>query len=286
MANKILTLINAEAINSSKNTAAEIHSHLFGEESCFLVKEDYHGLYEDDDCTFTYYSNETGEYFGDTWTTRFFCPDFSRYKTKYTFDEAVKLGLVNIEKFNENFIPTGIDFEYMKSNPYEFISFWERYPIVEVFRGHSFKGRKGYLLGTTKDYGRLAVIYDANDNQFFTVKKSYIQIAESFITNLTDAIHKAIDEEKKVTNRIQKFDTEDKRKVMDNVYFFGLWELFKHQMENKYSEWSIQFEAELEQKLYAPSEKLLQWVRNHFPQVTDEKEIYNIGFKINKKNAR
>lgn len=289
--NKIETILKENRVNYE--TSVETHERVFGKNSCFLVTEDYHGLYEDDYCNFTYYSNITGEYFTDNWTTAAACPPYSCYETEIRYDKAKELGLIDIKIFNSvwksEFNSIG---EFYIKWPEEFIKWYGRFPMVEVFRGRSFKNRKGFLVEhktinkDTRWPVEMAIIYDTEAQEFFMVKIGYIRITSDFDKTITEEFQKRIAEEMKVEDRMRKFDKDDKKEILDELFFNGNWGEYRENVYNMLVRFWMNYKYEEEKKKYAPTEKLLQWVRDHFKDVTDEEEIYKIAFNISKKNSR
>lgn len=301
MTNKITTIIS-EARDKAYNeatkekpyiikTCCEIHEMLFGKDSCFLVGSNYRSMYHDDYASFTYYSNVTGEYFEDEWATAFACPNYSCYECK-RFEDAKKEGLINIELFNSTWKPYEYQIgEWYKKYPKYFVEVKKRFPIVKVFRGRSNKGRTGVYFGTRKVNNKgweknMEVIYDLETKEFFLVGAGYTQITDDFIEKYNKALDDFIEKENQVNDRMREFNLDIERSVIDKIFFNGDFESWYSEMSNARYKWLERYDYEQDRKNYAPSEKLLQWVRDHFKQVTDENEIYEIAFKINKKNAR
>lgn len=295
MMNKIKTILSEARKNTEYSSAydietnCEIHNRLYGENSCFLVAEDYHGLYHDDYASFTYYSNVTGEYFEDSWTTAACCPSYDCYKLCKSFDEAVKEGLIDINIYNSTWNPSRCEIsDFLKKNTSEFYRIYRIYPFVEIYRGRSHKNRKGWRISEktiyNKGYGSIMeIIFDPEVNEFFMVRKGYTKLEDEFVKKIENAINSHIDSEMKVNDRMR---TIDRNLIVRDTFFEGNFEDWRYNMDIKRSIWEANYDAEQEKKTYAPSEKLLQWVRDHFKNVTDENEIYNIAYRINKKNAR
>lgn len=72
----------------------------YGVENIFMVAQNYRSYYDDDDCSFKYYNNVTGEFHSDAWTTRYACPPFKSFETT-TLYEGIKKGLVDTKKLLE-----------------------------------------------------------------------------------------------------------------------------------------------------------------------------------------
>lgn len=186
MANEILTAVQ-RAINE------------YGKDNISMVGYSYHGRYEDDDCSFTYYNNVTGEFFHDAWTTRCACPPYSDFECQ-TLDKADELGLVDHEKLynmrKNGLIKTFEDFKvtnWMIGDSYDQIA--KMGLRVEVKGGRKWKGI-GFLVGTFKtsyqwaakrwhsnnDYGvtttRHAKIYDPLTNRVEVVTANQVKLLD------------------------------------------------------------------------------------------------------------
>lgn len=288
--NNIETILDKE--RNGFETKVETHERLYGKNSCFLVGESYQSLYNDDYCGFKYYSNVTGEYFEDSWSTAYACPPYSCFEVEMKFDKAKELGLIDKEKFNKNWEHTVHEIgSFYENNPMEWATFFKRFPQVEVYRGRSFKGRKGLLIAQKKICPKgypslMAVVFDTEENEFFMVKLQYVKLTSDFISSIKEATNKRIEEEYKVEDRLRHFALEEEKEVIDKLLFDGNWKEFSENIYNLYSKFLMKYEAEEEKKKYAPTEKLIQWVRDHFKDVKDEEEIYKIAFNISKKNSR
>lgn len=272
-----------EARNNKLNeTKLEIHERLYGLDSCFLVSSNYHGYYHDDYADFTYYSNVTGEYFKDNWTTAAVCPNYDSYINCKKFDEAKELGLINISLYNEMWQrPDAEISEYHTKYPQYFLESYKVFPYVEVFKGRLHKNRHGYLIGlkhyVRKGYSHNSlVIYDDIEDTFFVVNPTNVRIASLWKISVEEIITKAIDEEMNVTDRIHHFN---KASIISSIQS----EEWKSKISTKYEEWDRNFDKELEMINLRITEKFLQWVKDHFSNVTDENEIRQIAINIAKK---
>lgn len=287
--NRIETIIsNYRKNNPAKDqfsllTDAEIHTILYGEDSCFLVSKNYKSHYHDDYCDFTYYSNVTGEYFEDNWATAWGCPNYDNYVRVKRFDDAVKLGLVDIELYNSNYNPT---VDYLRNKMMHWVDYIRayEYPMATVVKGRKVKkGTTGMIIGTVRERNYYEwkgmdtyVLLYTTDNQIVKVNPYYLEREESWNEKLISFVQNLLDEEMKVTDRIQKFDFNE---AIKKFYFQE--EIVKMVEEGK-SAAKAWKEAE-ELRKYYPSEKLIAWVKNHFPELNDE-EVIKKGIYINKKN--
>ena len=124
-----------------ENFYEEFNSKILNNNNLYLLNEDYHGLYEDDYCIFTYLNVETGEIVREEWTTAFACPAFDCYE-KPTLLEGIKNGDVDIDKAAEfiikNYVHT-IKIDVMDSKAVDSEKFIFGIP-VHVNKGRKFKG--------------------------------------------------------------------------------------------------------------------------------------------------
>lgn len=185
----------------------------YGAENIYLVSNSYHGRYEDDDASFTYYNNVTGEFFNDEWSTRFAAPAYGSYEC-LKFEEAWDNNLVDKERLYKIILERDINFKKNFTydpwyNHIETVCTWCL--RVKVSRGRKWKGT-GYLVSTfTKkfqwgvklwrsdnDYGtsttRYAKIYDPSTNRIETVNANYIEFLDlnKFIEEYRDLYIEAL----------------------------------------------------------------------------------------------
>lgn len=167
----------------------------FGAENIFMVSSAYHGKYEDDYASFTYYNNKTGEYFHDEWTTAFACPSYNSYECT-TLKEAFDNGLVNLDILFKWKIATEMSLiNRFNVDPFRFFDDMIKFGMrVEVKRGRKWKGI-GFLVGqfstcytwdtprwTSRYYGdngygrtitNYAKIFDPTTNTIYSINRSY-----------------------------------------------------------------------------------------------------------------
>ena len=169
----------------------------YGADNIYLVSSSYHGRYEDDDASFTYYNNVTGEFFHDEWSTRFAAPAYGSYEC-LKLEEAWNNGLVDKEKLYKITLERAINsMKNFKYDPwYTNFEMTCRWGLrVKVSRGRKWKGT-GYLVGTftksyqwgvklwrsNNDYGtsttRYAKIYDPTTNRIESVNASYVEFLD------------------------------------------------------------------------------------------------------------
>ena len=164
-------------------TIAEI-----GVENIFYIDRDYHGRYEDDDCTFTYWDNLNGKIVYDYWSTRFAAPSFFLYEENIIrFDNAKKAGLVNMKLFTDFKVKNACDaIDRMQIN--NFIDdVVPTYPRIKVEGGRKWKGN-GYLVEKVieeSSFGTrvFAKVLSTEDFQIHYCNYTYVQYvdAEDFL---------------------------------------------------------------------------------------------------------
>lgn len=267
-------------------TTIQAYLKVYGENSAFMVKKDYHGLYEDDHCNFVYYSNIEGKFFTDKWSTAYACPSLDHFETK-SFDKALEENLINIDLYNKMWNENKKPYKFNEKamDKLFFIEMWGRNPFIEVFRGRTFKGRKGlfvakYTQTKSKFSKTMGICYDVATNEIFMLPYEYLKVSGDFLNQIENAINDLINKEKSVKDRIHNVNSKDYTKVIDNIFFKGDYKTYMDNIISKKNDYI----DNLEKAKYEPSEKLILWVKQHFTDVDDEKEIYNIAYRINKKN--
>ena len=190
----------------------------YGPENIFLVSSDYHGLYQDDYCTFHYYNNVTGDEFMDEWSTAYAAPAYGRFENCLTLKEAQELNLFNkdiaLQKSKEKLtrLYTNITKKVTQQMTIKY------HLEVKVTRGRKWKGT-----GIIKDVRRtmyqyakpsfrtndpywgkkvtdIAIIYDNNSNKIEEVNYAYCvpvkleEMIDSWRKEILGYINKATNE--------------------------------------------------------------------------------------------
>lgn len=141
-ASMVVNKDKGRGIPSIINTIVEL-----GAENVFYMGRDYHGLYEDDYCSFFYWDNVNSKVIEGYWTTAGACPDFSLYTDKIlTIAEAEKYGLINMEaakKFNIEKVIKRINLTRETSHKEMMLKY---NPLVKVEGGRKWRGI-GYYVG-------------------------------------------------------------------------------------------------------------------------------------------
>ena len=210
--------VNNGEYKESVFTAVEEAIIKYGPENIFLVSSDYHGLYQDDYCTFHYYNNVTGDEFMDEWSTAYAAPAYRRFENCLTLNEAQELNLFNKEialqgaKERLTHLYTNITKEITQSMAIAY------HLEVKVTRGRKWKGT-----GIIKDVRRtmyqyarpsfrtndpywgkkvtdIAVIYDNNSNKIEEVNYAYCvpvkldEMIDSWRKEILEYVKKATNE--------------------------------------------------------------------------------------------
>lgn len=210
--------VNNGEYKESVFTAVEEAIIKYGPENIFLVSSDYHGLYQDDYCTFHYYNNVTGDEFLDEWSTAYAAPAYRRFENCLTFEEAQELNLFNKEialqgaKEKLTQLYTNITKEITQPMAIKY------HLEVKVTRGRKWKGT-----GIIKDVRRtmyqyarpsfrtnnpywgkkvtdIAIIYDNNSNKIEEVNYEYCvpvkfnEIIDSWRKEILGYVEKATNE--------------------------------------------------------------------------------------------
>ena len=176
-----------------------------GVENIFYVSRDYHGRYEDDDCTFTYWDNLNGKYIYDYWGTHFAAPSFFLYEDNIIrFSAALEAGLVNIDLFTNSKVEllhnvvNNISFKDEKIHD----AIVKTNPLIKVEDGRKFKGT-GYLVEKIVNENHhgtrtIAKVLSLEDFQIHYCNYRYVRFVE--VENIIDAYktyaHETIDNKK------------------------------------------------------------------------------------------
>lgn len=159
-----------------------------GAENVFYVSRNYRGLYEDDDCTFTYWDNVNGQFIYDEWSTRYAAPSFFLYEDNIiTFDNAKAAGLVNMKLYTDLMVKNACEsIDRMQINNFidDIIPI---YPRIKVEDGRKWKGN-GYLVEKiiNENYHGtriIAKVLSTEDFQIHYCNYAYVQYidAETFL---------------------------------------------------------------------------------------------------------
>lgn len=175
-----------------------------GAENVFYISKSYRGLYEDDDCYFSYWDNVNGEIITDYWTTAYACPSFDLYtEGVITIEHAQENNLLNmdlVKKFNINNALKVVN--NRKSHTHENAEIIKKYnPIIKVEKGRKFRGTAYYIteIETVKNPNYPAKVeakvISLDDFQIHYCNPSFVQlvemdkIVEDYIKWATDIIN-------------------------------------------------------------------------------------------------
>lgn len=179
-----------------------------GAENVFYISKSYRGLYEDDDCYFSYWDNVNGEIITDYWTTAYACPSFDLYTEDIiTIEQAQENNLLNmdlVKKFNINNALKVVN--NRKNYTHENAEIIKKYnPIIKVERGRKFRGFAYYIteIETIKNPNYPAKVeakvLSLDDFQIHYCNPSFVQlvemdkIVEDYIKYATDIINSVVD---------------------------------------------------------------------------------------------
>lgn len=153
----------------------------YGAENIFMTGQSYSSHYHDDYASFSYYNNVTGEEFTDSWTTAAACPGYGSYEC-YSFENAVKNGLVNMEMYLSLLRKRCKRLMDLESPDRRFsIDELVRFKLPVMANG----GRKwrgtGYVCSKHySSFGRFgttyAVVYDEKNNELREVNPDYLEV--------------------------------------------------------------------------------------------------------------
>lgn len=174
-----------------------------GAENVFYISQSYRGLYEDDDCYFSYWDNVNGEIITDYWTTAYACPSFDLYTEDIiTIEQAQENNLLNmdlVKKFNINNALKVVN--NRKNHTHENAEIIKKYnPIIKVEKGRKFRGLAYYITEietVTNPYPAKveAKVLSLDDFQIHYCNPSFVQlvemdkIVEDYIKWATDIIN-------------------------------------------------------------------------------------------------
>ena len=175
-----------------------------GAENVFYISKSYRGLYEDDDCYFSYWDNVNGEIITDYWTTAYACPSFDLYTEDIiTIEQAQENNLLNmdlVKKFNINNVLKVVN--NRKNHTHENAEIIKKYnPIIKVEHGRKFRGLAYYIAEietvTNPNYPAKveAKVLSLEDFQIHYCNPSFVQlvemdkIVEDYIKWATDIIN-------------------------------------------------------------------------------------------------
>ena len=177
-----------------------------GAENVFYISKSYRGLYENDDCWFSYWDNVNGEIIHDYWTTAAACPSFDLYTEDIiTIEQAQENNLLNmdlVKKFNiNNALKVVNNHKNLTHKNAEIIKKYN--PIIMVERGRKFHGLAYYITEietVANPYPAKveAKVLSLDDFQIHYCNPNFVQlvemdkIVEDYIKWATDIINNVI----------------------------------------------------------------------------------------------
>lgn len=271
-----------------------------GAENVFYISKSYRGLYEDDDCYFSYWDNVNGEIIYDYWTTAYACPSFDLYTEDIiTIEHAQENDLLNmdlVKKFNINNALKVVN--NRKSHTHENAEIIMKYnPIIKVERGRKFRGLAYYITEietiTNPNYPAKveAKVLSLDDFQIHYCNPSFVQliemdkIVEDYIKWATNIINNVIDKNtyssffnmKGVTWGIKDENFSFESYVAANANNID------HLLINAYDPRREEEKKRLAENRANEYPKILEWVKTK-TNVTEESAQIALAIKILNKN--
>lgn len=274
----------SRGIPSIINTIVEL-----GAENVFYMHRDYHGLYEDDYCSFFYWDNVNGKVIEGYWTTAGACPDFSLYTDKIlTIHEAEKYGLINMEaakKFNIEKTMKRINLTRETSHREMMLKY---NPLVQVEGGRKWRGI-GYYVGevvtqkspyypaTTE-----AKVLSLEDFQIHYCNPKYIQLVErdelveGYIQWATDIINEVV--ENNMYSSFFDMKGIDWEIKSENFSFENYVECHRNSMAEYLISTAYDARVEEEKKMLAAKRaeqysSIIEWVKTKTDKTTTSEQI-------------
>ena len=269
----------------------------YGPENIFLISSDYHGLYQDDYCTFHYYNNVTGDEFMDEWSTAYAAPAYGRFENCLTLKEAEALNLINkdiaLQKSKEKLTRLYTNTTKEITQPMAIKYHLE----VKVTRGRKWKGTgiikdvrrtmyqyaKPSFMTNDPYWGKkvtdIAIVYDNNSNKIEEVNYAYCVPVK--LDEMIDSWRKEILE------YVKKATNENLDGLTIRIPEYLKWEIFVARYANELPDDRLYIYPEQEArdaKEKAFKEKkiaeLTDWAKNYTDVKTEEipefvKRVYN-----------
>jgi hypothetical protein len=273
------------------NTIAKV-----GADNLFYITKNYRGLYQDDDCTFTYWDNVNGKVVTDSWTTAAYCPNFNLYTHNIiTFKSAVEQGLVNMNLVYKYSI------ELLRSRAKYILSTIKTvdskfHPIVKVSGGRKWKGT-GFLVSVESNtysygptYGKgcnqttttTAKILSIEDMQIHYVNNKYVEIVglNDFINDFSNYMNSVIDEiEKNPKGKFENPTTNPNLTLIDmkfmdfDEFMKGKYPNIDNLIMNAYDPVEEERKRKFSEQKSNDFARLMEWVENKTDKTTDLEKV-------------
>ena len=146
----------------------------------FFVGRDYHGKYEDDYCYFTYWDEDSKEFFEDEWGTWAAFPHYDLYEMPIDFGTAWEEGLIDKDAYLE--YQKKVNLDYIENVEFDG-SIAENFNLrVKIEKGRKWKG-EGYLVDVTSSSYRFATPMFRNHRDDYGIETTYTAVIWDPITN-------------------------------------------------------------------------------------------------------
>ena len=151
-----------------------------GIDKVFFVGRDYHGKYEDDYCYFTYWDEDSKEFFQDEWGTWAAFPHYDLYEMPISFGLGWEMGLINKEAYLNR--KKSIALDILSKTTFDKKVAQDYNLRVSVDGGRKFRG-EGYLVNTEESSYRYATPMYHNHSKDFGVSTTYTAVIWNPIDN-------------------------------------------------------------------------------------------------------
>ena len=278
-----------------------------GIDKIFFVGRDYHGKYEDDYCYFTYWDEDSKEFFEDEWGTWAAFPSYSLYEMPIDFGVAWEEGMIDKEaylKFWQERLNKGIDEKEFDSSVAEDFNL-----RISIEGGRKWKG-EGYLIDVTSSTYRYATPMYRNHRDDFGLDTTYTAVVWDPITNTINRANrkyvKFLDEElilssykewaHNIVNHSRINDIAHNGKCVNGCYIITSDYSFNTFMAEVWAPnhvigdvLSTAYDPEMEEKKKKESEfrakkmpEIIEWVKNNTDKTGEE--IITLALHIYNKN--
>ena len=266
-----------------------------GVENIFYVSRDYHGRYEDDDCTFTYWDNLNGKFIYDEWSTRYAAPSFFLYEDNIIrFADAMEAELVDMKKFIDMKAEKAysiIDRIHVKNITDDLT---HTYPRIKVDGGRKWKGN-GYLVEIVEEENSFGIrsyakVLSTEDFQIHYCNPAYIQyidadaILDGYKTYAKDYIKDHISRGRFYDVFGDSFNKSETYINYNLMCTFGEWvKRYKNNIEGLVATAPDPEMYERNMKLAAKRAEnfkdIIEWVKTNTDKTTDD-EIMELALRI------
>lgn len=299
-----------------QNSRNDVYPHIFdviaeiGAENVFYISNHYSSHYHDDDCTFIYWNNKEGKIISDSWSTRYYCPNFNLYTANViTFEKAIKEGLVNMDLLYKYAIERAQSLINNKVRAIKEID-PQHHPLVKVSGGRKWKGT-GFLVSVetnTYSYGpsygkgynttstTTARILSTEDFQIHYVNYKYVEFVDfdNIVKEFADRANKVLEDYVKSGRVAEFFEAPNNTPNISirDISFLNFDKFLEGRYPNVDSFIANAYDPEEEERKRKYSEqksndfaRLMEWVENKTDK-TGDIEKTKLAIHVMKKSNR